>query len=216
MKVSIIIPYRQCRGYLAEAVASCEHQEGWKLGKDYDIIVQHGDCGLGANMNLALKKAKGKYIKACADDDMLAPGCLEALYNFAEKGGYDFVCADAYNFEGNKKILDLSCSELPEKVNQLADHNTIHGGTVLYRRAVMPAWDEELWTGEEFEYNLRMASEGCKFGKLDEVVYWYRIHVKQKSLVYKSNDGDKILERIRFIRDKIQYQYLSCHKKIVK
>lgn len=216
MKVSIIIPYNKSRGFLGDAIKSAEHQEGWRLGKDYEIIVQHGDYTLGKNMNDALKKAKGKYIKGLADDDMLAPGCLEALYNFAVKGKFDFVCADAYMFEGDKKVIERTCSTLPVTVRHLAEANTFHGGTVLYRRAIMPEWREDLWTGEEYEYNLRIAAAGCKFGKLDEIVYWYRVHINQKSLVYKCQESHRILERIRYIRDIIQWDYLSNNSEIVK
>lgn len=217
MKVSIIIPYNVSRGYLGEAVSSCEHQEGWRLGKDYEIIVQHGNCSLGANMNAALAKAKGKYVKGCAEDDMLAPGCLNDMYEFAVKGGYDFVCADAYNFEGNKKVIELCASEIPATVRHLAECNTFHGGTIMYRREIMPKWDEELWTAEEYEYNLRIAAAGCKFGKLDKVVYWYRSHPKQKSIIYRfGDDGNLAIKRIHYIRDVVANPYSNNNSRIVR
>lgn len=215
MKVSIIIPYKDCRGFLAEAVESAEKQEGWKLGKDYEIIVQQGG-GLGENINQAMKKAKGNYIKILADDDRLAPGCLEALYKFAVSGGYDFVCADAYLFEKYPKQMELSISTIPRSVRELAEHNTIHGGTILYKRAAFPVWDESHWTAEEYAVSLAMAAAGAKFGKLDEVVYWYRLHHRQKSLVYKSENGEMILKRYRYIRDYIQATYNNNHNKIVR
>ena len=210
MKISIIIPYNINRGWLSEAVASAEQQEGMRLNEDYEIIVQHGDCGLSANINAALDKAKGEYIKTVAEDDALTPGCLRALYTYAKIGAYDFVCADAYAFEvasGKRVITDKQCSEIPRTVGELARRNTIHGGTILYRREAMPHWNEKFWTAEEFDVTLRMAMAGAKFGKLDAVVYWYRIHAEQKSLVYKSRDGERIKARHRFIRDEIEYVY---------
>lgn len=214
MKVTIIIPYRGNRGYLAEAVASCEHQEGMQLGEDYEIIVQHGNCTVGENINAALEKAQGKYIKLCADDDMLAPGCLRTLYTFAEAGSYDFVCADAYNFEGDRNVIAKICSEIPGHVYELACGNTIHGGTILYRRGAMGRFDSDLWTGEEYELTLRMADAGAKFGKIDEVVFWYRVHPGQKSNT--NSDGDRAVKRFQFIRDTIMHPFMNNVKRIVR
>lgn len=216
MKVTIIIPYNVSRGYLGQAVTAAEHQEGMKLNEDYEVIVQHGDCGVSENINRALKKAKGDYIKLCAEDDVLALGCLNDLYPFAVAGGYDFVCADAYNFENDKQILDLVQSVIPATVANLAERNTIHGGTILYRRDALPEFNEDYWTGEEYDITLRMASQGCKFGKLNKVVFWYRCHARQKSLVYKSENGEMIKRRFRFIRDTISATYANNHFRIVR
>jgi glycosyltransferase involved in cell wall biosynthesis len=214
MKVSIIIPYNIDRGWLSEAVASCENQEGMTLNKDYEIIVQQGGA-LGANVNEAVRRAKGEFIKNCAEDDKLAPGCIKALYDFAVKGNYDFVCADAYSF-GKGKELELVQSTIPVMVKDLAEQNTIHGGTILYRKSKMPEWNENHWTGEEYDVTLRMAENGCKFGKLENIVYWYRIHIKQKSLVYMSHDGEMIKKRLNYIQDEIKSGYLRSQNLIVR
>jgi glycosyltransferase involved in cell wall biosynthesis len=215
LKVTIVIAYNIDRGWLSEAVKSAEKQEGWRLNKDYEIIVQQGHCNVGVNFNAAVKKAKGKYIKGCAEDDRLAPGCLQALYTFAEANNLDFVCADAYSFEG-KNIIERQCSELPMRVDELAWRNSIHGGTILYRKSAMPLWNEDLWTGEEYDVTLRMAASGCKFGKLDEVVYWYRSHPKQKSVMYRYGDGEKAIERFRFIRDVIAAKFVNNNRHLNK
>lgn len=206
MKVSIIIPYNISRGFLGEAVKSAENQEGWKLNKDYEIIVQHGNRLLGENINDALEKCKGKFIKILADDDLLAPGCLNALYQTALK--CDFVCADAYTFDGDKSVIDIYRSTIPDFVRDLADLNTIHGGTILYRKSVMPKWNV-YWTAEEYAVSLKMASDGAKFAKVDEVVYWYRSHPNQKSIIYKYSSSDIAVKRLHFIRDVIKKPYFD-------
>ena len=216
MKVSIIIPYNDDRGFLGEAVSSAEHQEGFKLGSDYEIIVQHGGT-LGENVNEAIKKAKGEYIKILADDDLLAQGCLRDLYEFAIQGGYDFVCADSYTFEGKMKVIETVCSEIPYTVSKLAEGNTIHGGTILYRKSKFPTWDTSHWTAEEYAVTLQMAAAGCKFGKLDKVVYWYRSHAKQKSIIYRFSEDEKLaVKRIHYIRDEIAAPYLYNRSRIVR
>lgn len=217
MKVSIIIPFNIDRGWLSLAIRSAERQEEWKLNEDYEIIIQQGDCHVGKNFNNAVARSKGDYIKGLAEDDMLAPGCLKTLYPFAVANNLDFTCADAYLFENEKLILRRDCSTIPDKVYNLADENTIHGGTILYRRDAMPKWDEDLWTAEEYDVTLRMAVAGCRFGKIDEVVYWYRSHPRQKSQQYRfAGDEDMAVKRYRFIRDHVSAQHGGNHQRINK
>ena len=180
MKVSIIIPYNIDRGYLHEAVESCQNQTGFILNEDFEVILSQGNQTLGRNVNAGLKQAKGKYIKICAEDDMLTPDCLLYLYNTAEAGAYDFLCANAVNIDDYSKESQLIRSIIPNTISELADTNTIHGGTILYRREVMPLWNEHLESAEEYEVTLRMADAGARFGYVDAVVYKYRIWSQQK------------------------------------
>jgi glycosyltransferase involved in cell wall biosynthesis len=180
MKVSIIIPTLDGDrdGLIQFTIAAAKNQEGFILGVDYEIIIQQGDESVGKNINDAIAIAKGKYIKICADDDLLTPNCLKDLCEKAEEG-FDFVCANAINFGVNGE--DLACSHIPETVADLAFENTFHGGTLLYRKDTMPLFDEDLWTAEEYELSLRMAAAGLRFGYVDKVVFRYRLHDEQKS-----------------------------------
>jgi glycosyltransferase involved in cell wall biosynthesis len=189
MKVSIIIPSLDGdrEGLTAQAVRSCQNQDGFTLGIDYEVILQQADERLGKNINDGVAKAKGKYIKICADDDLLPSNCLKDLYEKAEEG-FDFVCADAINFGLNGEE-DISRSRIPETVSELAEENTFHGGTILYRKETMPPWDEDMFTAEEYEHTLRMAAMGLRFGYIPKVVYCYRLHDEQKSGFYWGGDN---------------------------
>jgi GT2 family glycosyltransferase len=46
-------------------------------------------------------------------------------------------------------------------------------------------FNESLWTGEEYEFNLRALYFGCSIGYVNKVVYFYRIHQNQKSKEYE-------------------------------
>jgi GT2 family glycosyltransferase len=64
-------------------------------------------------------------------------------------------------------------------------NNSIHGGTLLYDRVVFERYglfNESLWTGEEYEFNLRILSKGAKIGYCNKMLYLYRRHVGQKSI----------------------------------
>jgi len=217
MKVSIIIPtvdgYRD--GLTGETLISCRNQEGFVLGVDYEIICDPADELVGKNINDAVKKAKGKYIKLCADDDLLTPNCLKDLYEKAEEG-FDFVCANAINFseKGDENII---CSTIPETVSNLAEDNSFHGGTILYRKETMPPFHEYMHTAEEYEHSLRMAAMGLRFGYVDKIVFRYRIHGEQKSGVYWDEDGrrskEKRVSRYAYIM-KLQDKYINNFSRI--
>jgi glycosyltransferase involved in cell wall biosynthesis len=213
MEVSIIIPYREERGFLAEAVASAENQTGFILNKDYEIILQKGEYRLGKNVNDGVAKAKGKYIKILADDDLLTPNCLLDLWTKAEEG-FDFVCADAIDFGFTEGDLYHE-SVIPLTVGELGNYNSIHGGTVLYLKSAMPPWDEQMWCAEEYEMTLRMADMGLRFGYINKIVSHYRIHglSKTSEMVDVYRGEDEKVYRWEYIEE-LHQRYIRNTKKI--
>lgn len=217
MKVSVILPYNQDRGYLAAAIAAAEQQDGMILGTDYEVITHYGDHCVSRNINDAVRNASGDYIKLYAEDDLLMPNCLTDLYTAAVASDLDLVCANAINFSDEPGVDEYPVnSRVPATVHELASYNTIHGGTVLIRTAALRqvgGFDEQMWTAEEYDLTLRMASAGYKFGYIDRVVYRYRTHAEQKSGVYWSQDYDTKLYRFEYI-EQLQARYLDNHRVI--
>ena len=148
VEVSIIIPYDKDRGYLGKAVTSAEAQDF----DSFEVIIWQGDHYLGKNINDALKKAKGEWIKILAEDDILPSNSIRDLYTKAIEG-YDWVCGDAENFGF---VCDPSgveeCKSIVTSLQEMIIKNTIHGGTTLYKKSMLfevGGYDETLWTGEE-------------------------------------------------------------------
>ena len=214
MKVSVIIPYNEDRGGLHQAIRAAENQDGFKLGIDYEIIPQFGDFTVGKNINDAVKKAKGEYIKICAEDDELTENCLITLYELATDG-YDLVCANAIRISPEPKFRGYWNSSIPELVSDLAKENTINGGTILYRKETMPVWDEDMWCAEEYDVSLRMAAAGLRFGHIAEYVFCYRMWRGQKSRVTLSTAQrtEFDMERQEYIFN-LRLKYLNNHNKI--
>jgi glycosyltransferase involved in cell wall biosynthesis len=209
MKVTIIIPTLDGDrdGLTEKTIQSCKNQEGFILGVDYEIIIQQADETLGKNINDGVTKSKGKYIKICADDDLLTPNCLKVLYEKAEEG-FDFICANSINFNINGDE-DLYFSCIPETVSELAQENTFHGGTILYLKETMLPFDEEMWTAEEYEHALRTAAAGLRFGYVNEIVYRYRLHDDQKSGAQWEGGRVNRLKRIP------RYEYIYGERGII-
>jgi len=64
-------------------------------------------------------------------------------------------------------------------------------------------WDESLKTAEEYDYHMRLLSEGKKLGFLDEVTFKYRRHSQQKSIGNVTREFQKNrMEQIEIIKNR--------------
>jgi len=208
MNISIVIFYNKDRGFLKDCIKAAESQ---KFDGTFEVIVQQGNYGASKNINDGIKRARGKYIKGCAEDDLLTENCIQDLYDFAEQG-YDFVCANAFNFY--PRNVEVYQSVIPDTISELALQNTIHGLTVLMDRQMIldvGGYPEHLTTGEEFELYLRIADAGYRFGYVNRIVGKYRIWSGMKSGWIGGVDK---IKRREYLYENIRYHYSHNHKKI--
>ena len=215
MDVSVILFYNQDRGWLNDAIESYHSQ---LFTGESELIIVHSDRSTADNFNEGVRQAKGEFIKMLADDDELLPYGLEALWQKG-KEGYDVVCAAALNYNEDTGETVVSYSTVPQTVFELADHNTIHGGTVLFRRSALVEvgmFDESLRYGEEYHCYLKLAAAGKRFAVIDDVVYFYRLHYRMKSMQTRVMDGETYLKRKREILHIIQQPFLGNREKIKK
>ena len=192
-RVSVIIPYNKDRGFLFQAVDSVLRQ----TYADVECVPSFGDGLVGVNFNNGLKRATGEYVMVCAEDDFLELDAVENLV--AGMDGFDFVCANAYIWTDGKRVEYKS--QVPRNHLVLIEYNSIHGGTVMYRKSVLDAiggMDESLWTAEEYDMNVRLLKAGYKLGKVEAFVHNNRIHGMSKSKQWLSDPQMKF-ERIMYI-----------------
>jgi glycosyltransferase involved in cell wall biosynthesis len=181
-KVSIIIPFKTDRGYLQEAIDSIHKQtyEG-----EIEIIYSQSDNGVSYNLNRGIERATGEYIKYLCDDDRLTPHSIEkAIETFKSNPTIDFIHGNAINFYNDgKEDYHLPKVKYP-KIKDLLLFNHIHGGTLMYRKSIFDnfKFDETLWTGEEFDFNLKLLYNGLTIGYCNHFLYEYRRHDEQKSI----------------------------------
>lgn len=207
MMCTVIIPTEGKRPELIKKAMKSYYTQNIYL--DSEIIVETG-VTLSQNINQSLLRAKGKWIKILADDDLLPPGSLASFVYYADNSGFDWLYANAENFtdyynlpNGWPGIYKSSCNGL----EQLKLKNTIHGGTTLYKKSMLfevGGWDESLDTAEELDLHLNLLKHGYKHGYFDKVVYKYRLHQHQKS---NSMGGKLKLERKQWIEKYIINRY---------
>ena len=209
MDITVIIPFNKNRGFLGEAVKSAETQT---FSGSVQILKWFGLNSVAKNINMALEVAEGRYIKLCAEDDLLTPNCLNDLYTKIEQG-FDMVCANAINRDKEDDIEFKS--EVPFDLFTLSKYNSIHGLTVLYKKEALDFikeeygyyLDESIDCAEEYDLHLRLLKHGAKIGYVNSVVGIYRIHANQKSLGANINKGERIHQRFDTIQ-KIKTKYL--------
>jgi len=201
MDVSIIIPADKDRGFLRDAIASCERQT---FRGSYEIIVQMNNVTLGKNVNDGFMASTGEWIKVLAEDDLLAEDAIHNLWTFAQ-GGYDWVYGDAMQFEGD--IEDDKFSYHRSRpwftLEELLKDNVMNGGAQLYKRSVFErtgGWDENLWTGEEYDWHLLLTHWNFQRGYVPKIVLFQRMHTDSKYNYFEANHGQERRNLIESIR----------------
>jgi GT2 family glycosyltransferase len=182
MKVTIIIPYKEDRGWLKDAIDS--------VPKGVQLILSKGDGNWPQNFNKVLKEVTGDYIKYLHEDDMLTPNCIEDSIRSLE--GFDFIHGNAIELfqtsndtfeKGIKQRIYRPTIKLPT-LEMLLKYNSIHSATTMYRREVFEKIggfneDNKCYSFEEYEFNLRVLKAGFKIGYCNSELAFYRRHPKQ-------------------------------------
>ncbi len=177
-KISIIVPYKEDRGYLERALNSIYKQSY----KNYEILLSHSDNSVGYNLNRGIEKATGDLIRYLCDDDMLSEdSLLNTVNNF---GDADFIHSKALHFwEDGRRHVHIP-SPLNPSLKEMLMVNRINGGSVVYHSRCFEGglFDESLTCGEEYDFNLMLISKGHQLKYIPEFTYLYRRHNEQKSL----------------------------------
>ena len=206
-KVSIIIPYNKDRGWLRDAIKSVKKQRYDNI----ELIESRSNHNVSYNLNRGIEKSSGDFIKYLCDDDMLAPDSIaHSVQTLLDNPDAGFMHGRAINFWPDGKTEEYVPKYTTPTARQILKHNIIHGGTLMYRREIFMTFggfNEKLWTGEEYEFNLRIMSAGVQIAYCDQVLYLYRRTHLQKSLGNMSKDYQAARQQaIGAIRDMHRYR----------
>jgi glycosyltransferase involved in cell wall biosynthesis len=199
MKVSVIIPYKEDRGWLEEAIESIETQ---RFAGTLELILSKSNGNVSYNLNQGIKKATGDYIKYVCDDDKLAPHALRHSLRWIKDA--DFMHGSAINFFENGRIETYIPHPTHPTLERMLHNNVIHGGTLFYKANVFEKYglfDETLDCAEEYDMNLRLLKNNAKLTYCNRILYHYRRHSAQKSLGVHVDQVSRA-ERINAIKDK--------------
>jgi glycosyltransferase involved in cell wall biosynthesis len=201
--VSVVIPCFNYGRFLAEAVDSVLSQtfvdleviivEGgstsaesrraaFRLDRPHvRVIAQGGPHQVGANRNLGISQAQGKYICCLDADDMLHPTYIEKVVFLLEAHGYDVV-STAAQFFGDRNDRG-TILERPVLEDMLQDNQVLT--CAVFRRALWSRAggfrDVDLnVTGhvhEDWAFWMRLAALGARIININhEALFFYRSH----------------------------------------
>jgi len=199
-KVSIIIPFKEDRGWLRNAIDSVYLQT---YKGEIELIESKSNHSVSYNLNRGIEIATGELIKYLCDDDMLTSNSIEDSVKAIE--GKDFIHGLAVNRFYNGDKIQKPRLILPN-LDDMIENNVVHGGSLMYRKDVFyrfGLFDESLVCAEEYEFNMRIMSKGAKLGYCNQILYIYRRHDNQKSLGKGINQAERAI-KINAIKDKFR------------
>ncbi len=120
VKVSVLVPVYNVEQYLKQCLNSILNQtlrdieiicvddgstdmsgrilDGYREKDNRVIVIHKENSGYGASMNLAIKRAVGKYIGIVESDDFIEPEMYERLFYIAEEFNLDCVKSEYYSY----------------------------------------------------------------------------------------------------------------------
>jgi len=192
-KATVIISYKEDRGWLQQAIDS--------VPADCQLILAQGDNGFSADFNAVLPQVQADYVRYLHDDDMLTPNCIDDSVRAIEEQDVDLIHGNVVELGMNsgRNLLYVPPVKQPT-LETMLKKNTIHSASVMYRKSVFDrvgGFDPDLASSEDYEFNLRCLHNGMKIGYCQSTLAFYRRHPKQKVRNTSYNEQKQIRALIR-------------------
>lgn len=241
--VSIIIPIYNAELYLSQCLSSVQEQTCWDFevlmvddgSRDGSgeicrsfaeqdsrfLLLQKANSGVSATRNLALERARGKYLQFLDSDDWLPPNATQSLLHGAESSGCDLCVGHFYRVAGERMAQRghirqeriLTRLEYAEEMMK-APGNYYYGvlWNKLYRRALVDSahlrFDPQVKWGEDFLFNLQYLEQARLISAIPIPVYYYR--KREDSLV----NADISLRRTVEMKKETFHAYKELYQKL--
>ena len=206
--VSIIVPVYNAEQYLRRCVDSILNQEytdfevflvndgstdsSGDICEEYGnkdtrvIVIQKENTGVSDSRNLALDRARGKYLQFLDSDDWITPDATRLFVRAAEEYGCDMVISDFYRVVGERLSPKGDIEEegvltreefAAHMMENPADYYYGVLWNKLYRRDLVNRFgirmDAEISWCEDFMFNLEYVRYAETFYALRTPVYYY-------------------------------------------
>lgn len=178
-----------------------------KYGIEYSLSIKYRDNkSCSKNLNDAVAKCRGKYIKFVAYDDFLPQDSLQSLYDEAESSKKSLVFSNAYQYYNENKIINYIPPSTQVTIDLLAERNIIHGGSIIINRndfIYVGGFDNDLAYAEEYDFYFKMLTHKFQFSYTNKFVYYYRRHPGQKG-TFALTEEEKLFKSrlVKSIADK--------------
>lgn len=144
-------------------------------------VIAQANSGLAGARNTGLRAARGDFFALLDSDDLWEPGFLEhQMATFRAQPLVDLVTGNGRYLGGIKHgaaVRPCPDTRPPLALSTIVtDEEAVFVMTVFRRRVfeTIGGFDETLRTNEDFDYWLRAALAGFRFGRNPEPLAWYR------------------------------------------
>lgn len=139
-------------------------------------VMSQQNMGLVYARNNAISHARGEYIFPLDSDDMIAPNCLQILYDIITKTDNDIVCPGGILFGKTNKIWSLPKIN---RINMYTHRNGIHNSS-LYPRDLWEKYggyctELNSLQLEDYDFFLNFIDDNKKATRTQIPLFFYRI-----------------------------------------
>ena len=243
--VSIIVPVYNAEQYLRRCVDSILNQEytdfevflvndgstdsSGDICEEYGnkdtrvIVIQKENTGVSDSRNLALDRARGKYLQFLDSDDWITPDATRLFVRAAEEYGCDMVISDFYRVVGERlspkgDIEEEGVLTREEFAAHMMENPAdFYYGVLwnkLYRRDIVEEhklrMDTDISWCEDFMFNLEYIRYAKVFYALHAPIYYY---VKRKGSL--ASQGINISKTVKMKLNVFEY-YNNFYKHVLE
>ena len=243
--VSVMIPYYNCKEYIVETIQSVLSQSH----QNFEIIIvddgsdpEHADYlrefladkpairyavqnnqGVAAARNHAARLAGGKYFLFLDSDDLILPDYIEKCVTVLENNpDCKLVYPLAEYFDAQEGLWNLPDYD---GLESLLMGNRFPSSVSMHRAedfAALGGFDENLTTHEDWDFWIRLLSNGGTVIRIPEVLFRYRKRRDGSSLINRleqnpdlnREDWQKVYEKNRALFMQHHLGYSDCIQKI--
>lgn len=221
--VSIILPFKNSRETITQAVASVVFQthtnleiiliddgstdDGLSLARAYrdpriKLLSDGLSKGLPARLNEGVQLATGDYIARMDADDIMLPWRIERQLDFFTQNDYDVIGALAYDISKDAFILGIRHPYVEKNpLNILGRtefiHSTVFGNKSWFRAN---PYREEMLRAQDFELWAR-CREHSKYFTIQEPLIFYRVSDYRSIQSYIETQGFVLRASLELMRE---------------
>lgn len=223
--ISVVIPVYNSQAFLADAMQSVLSQSysDWELvavddgSTDRSLEILHEfaaqdsrirvlpmpHAGICCTRNTGIDAARGRYVAALDNDDVMLPSRLQAQFDFLESHpdhvavGTAGLLIDVDGDPINERFFPTSSEEIEREL--LAGRNPLMQSSMMFRRAAMVEagrYQEDRNFAEDYDLFLRLTETG-KIANLGDVLMRQRQHVSRASAAHYDDQNRVVILALR-------------------
>lgn len=177
-------------------------------------FISEKDNGQADAVNKGLKRVTGDIIGWLNSDDIYYPETLKKIKSyFADHPDIDVVYGEAYHIDQNDKIINRYPTET-WNISRLKKTCFIAQPTVFLRRCVLQRFgylNDTLHYCLDYEYWLRLADQGARFGYLNEILAGSRLYPETKTCSAPLKAQREALQMLKNHMGYVPYEWLITY-----